>query len=103
MSEGTEPVLVDNGLGGEGGVVELDGVGGGARGGGEGLDQGEGLKRVPGFGVGMGVACEVFDIDSVDYGFEEEKIVTFINVNLCIIQLSHKGHLLGPALYHIHL
>lgn len=38
MSEGTEPVLVDNGLGGEGGVVELDGVGGGARGGGEGLD-----------------------------------------------------------------
>ena len=39
MSEGAETVLVDDGLGGEGGVVELDGFGGGSLGFGEGLDQ----------------------------------------------------------------
>ncbi len=59
VGKGAKPVLVDNGLSRERGVVEADRAIGSALMLGQSPDEGEGLFGGPGFGVGVGVAGEV--------------------------------------------
>lgn len=59
VGKGAKPILVDNSLSGERGVVEADRAIGSALILGQSSEEGEGLFGGPGFGVGVGVAGEV--------------------------------------------